>query len=68
MAQFLALFGAQALAVAVVDVGLSHPVPERLVGDAEVGGDLGMVFSLERNRRTASALNSGGYGGFVFGT
>jgi hypothetical protein len=41
LAQLLAFIRRQRLTQTVVDLGVLHPVPERLAGDPEVLGDAG---------------------------
>ena len=67
-AQLLPLITGQALALARVDLRLAEPVTQRLRRDAQLAASSGNGSPLERASRTASARNSGGYGGLVFDT
>jgi hypothetical protein len=61
-AQLLALGGGQLAGptTAGIDVDLVQPVAQGLPGDAEILGQLGMVFPLVRASSTASARNAAG--------
>ena len=57
-AQLVALVAAQALGLALIDVTLARPVPERLRRDAELLGQLRDGLPLLLSNCTASRLNS----------